>query len=214
MSVFRLSARQSIVIGSTALALAIGGALALTLDRALMVTPPELQSPAGGSAATQPERFAFAFLDQPRALPEIRFVDGDGRDQTLASFRGRPILLNIWATWCIPCRKEMPTLDHLQALLGPSTLLVLPLSIDRQGGVVVRKFYQEIGLEHLGLYVDQSGKSSRDLAVLGVPTTLLIDKEGREIGRKIAAAEWDSPAMLAIIQQHIAADFAERGRQQ
>ncbi len=149
------------------------------------------------------EAFQFSFLDQPRTLPDLSFVDGEGHALSLGHFRGRPILLNIWATWCVPCRKEMPALDRLQAAIDKSQLLVLPLSIDRKGAPVVKQFYEELGLKVLGIYVDQSGKASSELNTVGVPTTLLIDRDGREIGRKVGPAEWDSPEMIALIREHL-----------
>lgn len=154
-----------------------------------------------GSASS--DAFKFSFFDQPRALPELRFTDGEGRSLSLQDLRGKPILLNIWATWCIPCREEMPALDRLQAELGASQLLVLPLSIDRQGLPVVKKFYEELGLTSLGIYIDQSRKAASELNVVGVPTTLLIDRDGREIARKIGPEEWDSPEIVALIREHL-----------
>jgi len=113
------------------------------------------------------------------------------------------VLLNVWATWCVPCREEMPALDRLQGRLGGEDFVVIPLSIDREGVAAVKPFYQRLGLEKLGIYVDLSGRGSRGLALPGVPTTLLIDREGREIARKMGAAEWDSPEMLSLVQQTI-----------
>src|SRR5258708_13381241 len=89
-------------------------------------------SPPAGTGSTSSDAFKFSFLDQPRALPELRFVDADGQALSLADFRGRPILLNIWATWCVPCRKEMPSLDRLQPGVDKSELLLLPPPIHRQ----------------------------------------------------------------------------------
>jgi thiol-disulfide isomerase/thioredoxin len=134
-------------------------------------------------------------------LPEIRFQDEEGRDLTLNNFRGRAVLLNVWATWCVPCRKEMPALDRLQAKLGGDEFLVIPMSIDREGVAAVKRFYQELGLEKLGIYVDPSGKGSRVLAIPGVPTTLLVDRQGREVARKMGPAEWDAPEMVALIER-------------
>lgn len=168
-------------------------------------TPSELKTltEAGPTGVANPLGSPFVTLDKPRALPEIRFSDGEGRTLSLSDFHGRPVLLNIWATWCVPCRKEMPSLDRLQALFGTSQLVVLPLSIDRQGTPVVTQFYQELGLKNLGTYVDQSGKAPRDLHVVGVPTTLLIDRDGREIGRKTGALEWDGPEMVILIRERL-----------
>lgn len=145
----------------------------------------------------------LSVLDQPRPVPEIRFADEGGRDLTLADFRGKVVLLNIWATWCIPCRKEMPALDRLQGRLGGKEFQVVALSIDRGGVAPVKPFYQELGLKNLAIYVDPSGNGSRALAVPGVPTTLLIDREGREIARKMGAAEWDGPEMAGLIERVI-----------
>ena len=163
---------------------------------------PSVASTAGAGTSSS-ATVGFVFYGQPSALPEIRFTDGEGRNLSLADFRGRPILLNIWATWCGPCRKEMPTLERLQVIMGRSNLLVLPLSIDRQGASVVKQFYGELGLKALDIYVDASGKVSRDLNTVGIPTTLLIDRDGREIAREIGATEWDSPEVVALIRQHL-----------
>jgi thiol-disulfide isomerase/thioredoxin len=143
----------------------------------------------------------ISVFDEPRALPEIHFADDQGHDLTLADFRGRVVLLNIWATWCVPCRKEMSALDRLQAKLGGDDFIVLPLSIDREGGTAVERFYREVGVEKLGVYVDPSGRGSHTLAIPGVPTTLLIDRQGREVARKMGAAEWDGPEMVSLIQR-------------
>ena len=194
---------QARIIGIGAFVLlGLGGAL-LGVTWQLRQTDSDALAPVATAPAQSGTSFAFAPLDAPRSLPEIRFLDGDGHARTLADYRGRPILLNIWATWCVPCRNEMASLDRLQTLLGPDALLVLPLSIDRQGMPVVKKFYDELGLHAVGTYVDKSGDAAHALQALGVPTTLLIDREGREIGRKIGAAEWDSPELVRLIQRQI-----------
>lgn len=141
----------------------------------------------------------------PRPVPLVDFVDGDGKPMTLADFGGRVVLLNIWATWCVPCRKEMPTLDRLEQQMGGPGFQVVPLSIDRQGRDVVEKFYREVGIKVLGIYVDPSGKDASSLGVVGLPTTLLIDRTGHEIGRKIGPDDWDSPETVALIRRTIAA---------
>jgi thiol-disulfide isomerase/thioredoxin len=160
-------------------------------------------APAAGASGS-PELVSpleLSVFDQPRVLPELHFVDDQGHDLSLADFRGRVVLLNVWATWCVPCRKEMPALDRLQAKLGGNEFQVIPLSVDREGVAAVKRFYQELGLEKLAIYVDPSGKAGRALAVPGVPTTLLIDREGREIARKMGAAEWDAPEMVALVER-------------
>jgi thiol-disulfide isomerase/thioredoxin len=109
-------------------------------------------------------------------------------------------LLNIWATWCVPCREEMPTLDALQEKLGGDDFHVLPLSIDRAGMEIVRRFYDEIGIRHLDTYLAEDIRVMAAFAVVGLPTTILIDRDGFERGRLVGPAEWDSPAVMAQIQ--------------
>lgn len=149
-------------------------------------------------------RPVMPFHEAPRQLLSSPFVDGDGRGLTLSDFRGQVVLLNLWATWCVPCREEMPTLDRLQAQLGGEDFHVLPLSIDRAGLDPVRRFYEEIGIRHLGLYLAEDLRAMLALAAYGLPTTLLIDREGREIGRRIGPAEWDSPEAVAQFESIIA----------
>ena len=139
-----------------------------------------------------------------RDLPVSRFVDGEGADLTLADFRGKVVLLNIWATWCVPCRREMPTLDRLQARLGGPEFHVLPLSIDRGGPDVVRRFYDEIGVNHLGVYVGAERSTMSDFGVIGLPTTLLVSRDGKEIGRLVGPAEWDSGEAVSLFRSVIA----------
>ena len=134
--------------------------------------------------------------DVPRELLSPPFIDGDGRDLTLADFRGRIVLLNVWATWCAPCRREMPMLDRLQAQLGGSGFHVFPLSIDKAGLEPVRQFYEEMGVRNLGVYLAEDLRAMIAFSVVGLPTTLLIDGAGREIARLTGPAEWDSPEAL------------------
>jgi thiol-disulfide isomerase/thioredoxin len=157
------------------------------------------------AAAVEPPQ-NFAVHETPVPVPEISFEDAGGQPKTLADFRGKVVLLNIWATWCAPCRKEMPTLDRLQAKLGGPDFEVVALSVDRAGPDIVKKFFTEIGIEHLALNIDTSGKAMFTLGAVGLPLTLLIDREGKEIGRLIGPAEWDSPEMVDFIRSHIAAN--------
>jgi thiol-disulfide isomerase/thioredoxin len=169
--------------------------------------PTEVATPANSLAATDP--LAISVFDQPRPLPEIVFADADNRALSLTDFRGRVVLLNIWATWCVPCRKEMPSLDRLQARLGDGDFIVIPLSLDRQGVPAVKRFYREVGVEKLGIYVDPSSRVSRNLGVPGVPTTLLINRDGREVARKMGEAAWDGPEMVGLIQRTTTAGVSD-----
>lgn len=139
-----------------------------------------------------------------RTVPDLRFADGAGAPRSLADFRGRVILLNLWATWCVPCREEMPALDRLHAALGGPEFEVLALSLDQAGVVAVRKFYQEINLRALDIYVDQNGDALRKLGSVGVPLTILIDRDGRELWRVLGPREWDQPAEVDRIRGHLA----------
>ncbi|WP_035690721.1 TlpA family protein disulfide reductase [Azospirillum halopraeferens] len=157
-------------------------------------------SPAAGTVAAGPERFRA--VSPPRPVPDFAFVDGDGAKVTVADFAGRMVLLNLWATWCAPCVKEMPALDRLEAALGGDRFLVLALSVDRGGRDTVQPFLEKLGVRRLGLFLDPGNASMAALSPRGLPTTLLIDEQGREIARLEGAAEWDSPEMMAYLRQH------------
>lgn len=169
--------------------------LAMALAAMLMVLPQSV------SAVGAPQNFAVH--EAPIAVPDFQFEDGDGKSRMLADFRGRIVLLNIWATWCAPCRKEMPTLDRLQAKLGGPDFEVVALSMDRGGPGVVRKFFAETGVEHLALDIDTTGNTMFTLGAPGLPLTLLIDRKGEEIGRLIGPAEWDSPEMAEFLRNKV-----------
>ena len=141
-------------------------------------------------------RTVVGWASAPQSLPEIRFQDGDGKPHTLSDFRGKVVLLNVWATWCAPCRKEMPALDRLQQTLGGGEFEVVALSINSGGPAVMRRFYEEIGIRALAIYVDPTTEATGKLRTLGIPTTLLLDREGRERWRKTGPAEWDSPEIV------------------
>ncbi|TIQ33553.1 MAG: TlpA family protein disulfide reductase [Mesorhizobium sp.] len=165
-------------------------------------------------AAVLPTRAAeapqnFTVLDTPAAVPEISFADAAGKQKTLADYSGKVVLLNIWATWCAPCRKEMPTLDRVQAKLGGPDFEVVALSMDRKGPDAVKKFFAETGVTHLALNIDTSAKAMFTLGAVGLPMTLLIDRQGKEIGRLIGPAEWDAPDMVDFIRGRITAEQKE-----
>jgi thiol-disulfide isomerase/thioredoxin len=137
-------------------------------------------------------------------VPAFAFEDGAGRRRTLADFRGRYVLLNIWATWCVPCREEMPALARLQAKLGGPDFEVLALSIDTGGADAVKRFYQEIGVDALAVYVDSSLQVNSALRVVGVPTSVLLDRQGRELARHVGPAQWDGAQAAESIERLMA----------
>jgi thiol-disulfide isomerase/thioredoxin len=149
-------------------------------------------------------RAVMAEHERPLPMLSPPITDGAGRSLTLSDFRGRTLLLNIWATWCPPCRDEMPTLDRLQAQLGGAEFHVLTLSIDKGGFDIVRAFYAEIGIAHLDLYLADQLRGMMAFGVVGLPTTLLVNPQGREVARKVGPAAWDSPAAISQIRRVIA----------
>jgi thiol-disulfide isomerase/thioredoxin len=153
--------------------------------------------PLGGSVAN------FSRIDPPRPEPGERFKDGSGRELRLADFRGKVVLLNIWATWCAPCKAEMPSLDRLQAKLGGADFVVLPVSIDRGGGPVVAFFYSRRDLSHLGVYLDPNSRLADRMGIDGVPSSYLIDRGGDIVGELMGATEWDSPEVIDLIEGYI-----------
>ncbi len=155
------------------------------------------------AAAQQPPK-NFILHEAPKPIATITFEDDQGRQRNLAEFRDKIVLLNIWATWCGPCRREMPSLDRLHGLLGGADFEVIALSIDRAGLEAVRKFYTDVGVRRLAIYTDSSGKATRELATVGVPATLLIDRAGRELGRLLGPAEWDEPDIVQFLKRVIA----------
>ena len=146
---------------------------------------------------------------QPGAV--VRFEDDQGQSRSLLDFRGKIVLLNIWATWCAPCIKEIPALDHLAAALNDADFAVVPVSLDRKGVDVVRKLFAELDVQKLPIYVDRSGEALRTVRAVGLPTSLLIDREGREFGRAVGAAPWDDAATIAFFRDVLSHASATRG---
>lgn len=154
-----------------------------------------------GAAIAAPQ--GFALHDEPQPVVNVRFVTEDGTRKDMESLRDKVLLVNVWATWCVPCREEMPTLDALQAELGSNRFEVVALSIDRAGPKVVRRFYDEIGVKHLKIYVDDTMLAATALRTVGLPTTILINADGQELGRLVGPAEWDDPEMVSFLQGFI-----------
>ena len=130
-----------------------------------------------------------------------QFTASESLTRTLSELRGKPLLVNFWATWCVSCREEMPALDRLQAQLGGPDFEVVPVSVDRGGPEVVTEFLTEIGTEHIPVYIADMVALRGPIGVFGLPTTLLIDREGREVHRWEGPAEWDSPEMIATMNE-------------
>jgi thiol-disulfide isomerase/thioredoxin len=157
---------------------------------------------AGGTAASEGVT-SFTPYAEPVAAPDVAIAALSGEAVRLDEFRGRPVLLNFWATWCAPCIREMPSLDRLQAALGGGAA-ILAVSEDRGGAEAVGRFLAKVPLAALTPYLDRQGALSHALEVRGLPATFLIDPEGRIRGRLDGAAEWDAPAMAALIRGYAA----------
>ena len=140
----------------------------------------------------------------PRPVPDFAFADKAGRSLSIADFRGQVVLLNVWATWCAPCVKELPALDRLQGKLSFDKARVVALSIDRGGLASVLPFYERLAIRDLAIHVDPPAKVWTALSVKALPLTLLIDPQGREVGRVEGAVEWDAPEALALIRSYLA----------
>jgi thiol-disulfide isomerase/thioredoxin len=151
---------------------------------------------------------AVGIAAQPKPLPELTFTDANGKIRTLADFRGRTVLLNLWATWCVPCRKEMPALDALQAKLGDERFEVVAINIDTRNLDKPKAWLEEAGIKKLGYYADSSAKVFQDLKAVGkafgMPTTLLIDPQGCELGALAGPAEWASEDAIKLVSAAIA----------
>jgi thiol-disulfide isomerase/thioredoxin len=148
---------------------------------------------------------AFVVRPAPLPLPDFTFIDAEGNAKSLAEFQGKVVLLNIWATWCVPCREEMPMLDELQRELGGKDFEVVAVNIDKGGPDKARDFLAETGAANLALYTDPPGKLFSTVKAVGMPTTLLIDRQGREIGRLVGPADWASVEAKRLIEAAIAA---------
>lgn len=140
----------------------------------------------------------------PLRLPDLTFTDDAGQPKKLSDFRGRTVLVNLWATWCVPCRKEMPALDNLQAKLGSPDFDVVAINIDTRDPAKPKKFLDDEKLTHLAVFTDASAKVFQELKAvgraLGMPTSVLVDREGCEIATIAGPAEWDSNDATTLIK--------------
>ncbi|MBO1074022.1 TlpA family protein disulfide reductase [Roseomonas marmotae] len=138
---------------------------------------------------------------EPKPLPPLRFTDAEGKPYDLGAFPGQMLLINLWATWCPPCVKEMPSLERAQDALKDEGWTVLPLSSDRGGREKVEPFYKRIGLKSLGIWLDPQNTVARALGARGLPTTIVVDRQQREVARLEGEAEWDSSSMLEALRK-------------
>jgi thiol-disulfide isomerase/thioredoxin len=145
----------------------------------------------------------FTLMDAPRPMPVHPFIDENGVETALSDFRGRVLLVNFWATWCAPCRVEMKSLDRLEAALGGDDFAVIPISLDLEGAEIVLPFYAEYGLDHLPVALNPKGEIGAALALTGLPTTIVVGRDGNGLGYMLGPAEWDSADAKALIEWFI-----------
>lgn len=146
----------------------------------------------------------FVLAKEPKPLPELAFTDAEDKPVTLSSYKGKTVLMNFWATWCAPCVKEMPSLDKLQAEMSKDKFVVLPLSLDGPSRAKVAPFYADRKLANLGIFFDKGKKVLGALGVSVLPTSILIDAQGRELGRLEGDADWDKPEAVALMKAALA----------
>jgi thiol-disulfide isomerase/thioredoxin len=174
-------------------------ALAAVVAAVLLSTKdPEIQAnpPAQGSVKD------FTVLRPAPPLPDTRLIAKDGKALTLAEFKGRIVLVNFWATWCVPCVKEMPSLERLQAKL-PAGIALVALSQDLRGWPVIGPFVEKIGLKTLPIYFDPDGATARAMGVTALPTTVVVDRDSRIAGYFVGAAEWDSEEAMKLLRFYL-----------
>ena len=169
-------------------------AASVSLSRPLAATEPGKCD--GGDKAFK----SYQAASPARPVTTQPFVDGEGKEKTLADYRGRGVVLNFWATWCAPCVKEMPQLDRLNKIFEFEGIAVLTISEDRAGAPLVKKFYRRNNLKNLDVLIDRGGKILRASKIRGLPTTLLIDPQGREVGRVQGISEWDSGKVVEFLR--------------
>jgi thiol-disulfide isomerase/thioredoxin len=147
---------------------------------------------------------AMAIAESPLRMPDVGFRDRDGVERRLSDWHGRTVLLNLWATWCIPCRKEMPALDALEGTLGGERFEVVAVNIDTRDSNKPRTWLHEVGVSRLAYYADPSAKVFQDIKLVGrafgLPTTVLVDPAGCEIGTAAGPAEWASEDGLKLVR--------------
>ena len=134
-------------------------------------------------------------------VPEVEFTDLEGGTHRLSDWKGKVVLLNFWATWCAPCREEMPSLDALQKAKGGEDFEVLTVASGRNTAAAINRFFQEAGVTDLPTLTDPQMALARAFGVMAMPVTILIDAEGNEVARMTGDADWSSPAALALVDQ-------------
>jgi thiol-disulfide isomerase/thioredoxin len=146
----------------------------------------------------------LVFHAEPVAAGVMPFTDADGAEHQLSNWQGKVVLLNFWATWCAPCRKEMPMLDALQTEFGGEAFEVVTIATGRNSVQGIRRFFEEAGVTNLPVLLDPKQELAREMGVFGLPITVILDREGREIARLRGEADWESESAKTIISALLA----------
>jgi thiol-disulfide isomerase/thioredoxin len=207
----RTKSRRIPILAGAALLIAAMGAVLYGIGK------PDSKEAAADAAKCAPERdlaarlkplvlgeiAALSLNPAPKSLPDLTFNGPDGEKTSLAAFKGRLVLFNLWATWCVPCRQEMPSLDRLEANLGSDAFEVVAVNMDTSRLDQPKIFLDKIGVQKLGFYADPKADVFQSLkqkgGIMGLPTTILVGKDGCEIGTMAGPAKWDSPEAAALI---------------
>ena len=194
----RFVRRHAVMLG---LVMLVTGAVAVSLyskpsDESKPLQVKKLSAPG-------PQLDKFITHAQRKTLPALIVERANGAEVKIGDVAGRLVLVNFWATWCAPCRKEMPQLDALAARYNDKGVTVVTLSVDRSGAAKGEKFLDALAVKHVTRLYDASYKSARAVALIGLPTTLLLDENDFEIGRLAGEADWDAPQVHALLDYYL-----------
>ena len=198
-----LMTRRGAVLGASVAAATLAVALVLRKSGRHELAPGTLKlTPATDHAESlRTIGDAVQVVDPPEQAPDIRSTASDGSGRTLADFAGKGVVLNLWATWCRPCVAELPSLDALAGMLAADNIAVVALSSDRGGAPEVESYYKAHGIAHLGIWTDPDGAAMHALGARGIPTTLILDRQGRERARLEGGIDWADKNAAATIRK-------------
>jgi thiol-disulfide isomerase/thioredoxin len=170
-----------------------------------LLVAPAFGAADGGEPDDRTKLGEFVPSSPPFPAPAISLTDSGGHSVELSELQGKLVLVNLWATWCEPCLREMPSLERLQSRLG-ERIAVLAVSEDRGGNKAVEPFIAKLGLKSVKIYMDPKSEVGHSFGARGLPTSFLIDREGKVLGRVEGAAEWDSPKILGVLEPLLSGD--------
>jgi len=204
----RFVALVAVLVAGAAVAGAVYGIGTVKRNAGDIACRPALEVARALASLARGEVAAFVVAERTLRVPQLAFRDASGKERHLADWQGRTVLLNLWATWCVPCRKEMPALDALEQKLGGPSFAVVAVNIDTRDPEKPRAWLKEIGINRLGYYADPTARVFQDLKTVGrapgMPTTLLLDPSGCEIGAMAGPAEWASEDAVKLISAALA----------